>query len=102
MQNRGNPEPRKVGSKNLFFINARNWSIRAIEASKQFFIAKKNREAIFFGVDRQGAFSKKRTPKAEKNDWLRALIKKRTPKAEKNDWLRALIKKRSAEGGKLL
>ena len=41
-----------------------------------FFYAKKNRGASFFGVDRWGAFSKKRTPKAEKNDWLRALIKK--------------------------
>ena len=67
---------------------------------KNIFTPKKNRGAIFFGVDRWGAFSKKRTPKAETNDWLRALIKKRTPKAEKNDWLRALIKKRSAEGGK--
>ena len=123
MQNRGSGQPRKAGSKKPFFINARNWSIRAIKASKKkkspkliakrfflastvrvclitqddrgvnFFFLRQKSRSDFFGVDRWGAFSKKRTPKAEKNDWLRALIKKRTPKAEKNDWLRALIKK---------
>ena len=59
-----------------------------IKASRILFNPKKNRGAIFFGVDRWGAFSKKRTPKAEKNNWLRELIKKHTPKVEKNELMK--------------
>ena len=66
-----NPTRNNIGSRPFGFFDPTGRPRR-----QHLFYAKKNRGAIFFGVDRWGAFSKKRTPKAEKNDWLRALIKK--------------------------